>query len=154
MEGELLKTNHAQYLDYMEVIDSGIMEKVLTQTGEYDYEQYSAEDVKNALNKDALSFYDYAAILSPHAEDFLEELAARAKLETRKHFGNSVSLYTPLYISNYCENHCLYCGFNCRNKIKRGKLSREEIDNELKAISKTGLKEILLLTGESRRQSD
>jgi len=138
----------------MEVIESGIMEKVLSQTKAYDYEKYTAYDVKNALNKDVLTFYDYGALLSPAAENFLEETAKRSKIETRKHFGNSVSLYTPLYISNFCENHCTYCGFNCENNIVRGKLSVEEIDNELKAISKTGLKEILLLTGESRTQSN
>ena len=148
------KNDHMQYLDYMEVIDSGIMEKVLKQTKEYNYERYNGSDVKNALNKDVLTFYDYGAILSPAAESFLENIARRAKIETRKHFGNSVSLFTPLYISNFCCNCCSYCGFNFKNKISRGKLSREEIDNELQAISKTGLSEILLLTGESRTQSN
>ncbi|MCL1973111.1 MAG: 2-iminoacetate synthase ThiH [Endomicrobia bacterium] len=138
----------------MEVIDSGIMEKVLSRTGTYNYEKYTADDVKKALNKNVLTFYDYGALLSPAAENLLEEMARRSKIETRKHFGNSVTLYTPLYISNFCDNHCTYCGFNCKNEIARGKLSVEEIDNELKAISKTGLKEILLLTGESRTHSN
>ena len=148
------KNTHMQYLDYMEAIDSGIMEKVLRQTKEYNYGKYNAADVKNALNKDILTFYDYGAILSPPAENLLEEIARRSKIETRKHFGNSVSLFTPLYISNFCCNYCSYCGFNFKNKISRGKLSHEEIDNELQAISKTGLSEILLLTGESRTQSN
>ena len=148
-----LKTDHMQYLDYMEVIESGIMDKVIKQTEEYNYGKYSALDVKKAINKDSLTFYDFGALLSPAAENFLEDIARRAKVETRKNFGNSVSLYTPLYISNFCENHCIYCGFNCKNVISRGKLSEEEIDNELKAISKTGLREILLLTGESRKVS-
>jgi 2-iminoacetate synthase len=114
------------------------------------------EIVKKALKKDSdsLSFYDYGALLSPAGEDLLEDMARRSKLETRKHFGNSVSLYTPLYISNHCDNHCTYCGFNCENKINRGKLSLDEIDGELKAIAATGLEEILLLTGESRKKSD
>jgi len=142
------------YYDYMETIESDIMEKVLRQTDKYNYEKFSENDVKNALNKDVLSLYDYGAILSPAAQNFLEEIAQRAMAETRKHFGNAVSLYTPLYIANYCDNHCTYCGFNCTNNIIRGKLSLEEIDSELKAISKTGLKEILLLTGESRKLSD
>ena len=142
-----------QYLDYMEIIDSNIMDKTLSQTNAYNYADYNSSDVKNALNKDSLSFYDYGALLSPAAEDLLEEMARRAKLETRKHFGNSVSLYTPLYISNHCENYCKYCGFNRENKINRGKLSLDEIDGELKAIAETGLEEILLLTGESREQS-
>jgi len=138
----------------METIESAIMDKVLSLTGEYARKKYTAGDVKNALNKDGLTFHDYGALLSPAAEDFLEETARRAKAETRKHFGNSVGLYTPLYISNYCENHCAYCGFSRENKIKRGKLSLQEIDKELKAIAETGLEEILLLTGESRTHSD
>lgn len=143
-----------QYLGFMEIIESDIMEKVLKQADAYHYEKYNANDVKNAIKKDSLTFYDYGALLSPAAENLLEEIARQAKIETRKHFGNSVSLYTPLYISNYCENNCTYCGFNCKNKINRGKLSFDEIENELKAIAKTGLEEILLLTGESRAQSD
>ncbi|MCL2793151.1 MAG: 2-iminoacetate synthase ThiH [Spirochaetaceae bacterium] len=148
------KSDPMQHLDYMEAIESDIMDKVLERAKEYDYEKYNASNVRRALGKDFLTIEDYAAILSPAAEDFFEELAKQAQAETRRYFGNSVSLYTPLYISNYCENHCTYCGFNCTNKILRGKLSIEEIEKELKAIAATGLKEILLLTGESRKQSN
>jgi len=154
MPEQVVKSDTMQHLEYMEIIESDVMDKVLGRTKEYDYEKYQAADVRNALKKDALTIEDYAAILSPAAEDFFEELAKRAQKETRRYFGNSISLYTPLYISNYCENHCSYCGFNCKNKILRGKLSPKEIENELKAIAATGLKEILLLTGESRKQAD
>ncbi len=82
-------------------------------------------------------------------------MGKRAKLETHKHFGNSVYMFTPpLYIANYCENYCIYCGFNCHNKIKRAKLNAEEIEKEMQSIARTGLQEILLLTGESRSMSD
>jgi len=137
----------------MEVIESDLMQKVLNYADEINFDSYTERDVHNALNKDTLSFFDYGALLSLHAENLLEEIARRAKMETRKHFGNSVSLYTPLYISNFCENHCAYCGFNCENNIARGKLSIDEIENELKAIANTDLKEILLLTGEDRSRS-
>ena len=150
----IAKPDTMLYLDYMEAIDSDIINKVLEQMREYDYGKYNDADIKSAIRKDTLTIDDYAAILSPAAENFIEDLAKRAQLETRRFFGNSVSLYTPLYISNYCDNHCTYCGFNYTNKIVRGKLSIEEIENELKAIAATGLKEILLLTGESRKQSD
>lgn len=53
-------------------------------------------------------------------------------------------MFTPLYIANYCENYCIYCGFNCYNKIRRAKLSEEEIKKEMQEIAKTGLQEILL----------
>ena len=63
-------------------------------------------------------------------------------------------MFTPLYIANYCENYCIYCGFNCHNKIKRAKLDEAGIEKEMQAIAKTGLKEILILTGESKKMSD
>ncbi len=63
-------------------------------------------------------------------------------------------MFTPIYIANYCENYCIYCGFNCHNKINRAKLNEQEIEKEMKAISETGLQEILILTGESRTKSD
>src|SRR5699024_6713779 len=97
---------------------------------------------------------DYKALLSPAALPFLEEMAARAQDETRRHFGNRVYRFTPLYISNYCENYCIYCGFNCHNKIKRAKLDQAGIEKEMEAIAKTGPEEILILTGESRKASD
>ena len=81
-------------------------------------------------------------------------MARRAQAETRRHFGNSIYMFTPLYIANYCENYCIYCGFNCHNKIHRAKLSQEEIEREMKTIAGTGLEEILILTGESPKMSD
>lgn len=145
--------NPMEYMDGMEVIDSDIMDKVLNKIADFNYLQFTDQDVKRALQKEQLTIDDYAAILSPAALPYLEDMARKAMLETRKHFGNSVYMFTPLYIANYCENQCVYCGFNCKNKIRRGKLSIEELANELKAIAATGLKEILILTGESRRQS-
>ncbi len=142
-----------QYLDGMQIISHDIMNKVDALYNNYDYNIYTRENVISALDKDCLSLDDYAALLSPAAGEFLEQMAARAKEETFKHFGNSVSVYTPLYIANYCESHCVYCGFNCMNKIHRAMLTEQEIDNELKAIAKQGFKEILLLTGESRKKS-
>ncbi|MDD2233759.1 MAG: 2-iminoacetate synthase ThiH [Desulfitobacteriaceae bacterium] len=142
-----------EHLEGMEVIDSDLMDKVLTLTQKYDYSQFTGKDVENALAAEVLTIADFAAILAPAAFSHLESMAQKAKYETRQHFGNSVSIFTPLYISNYCENNCVYCGFNCQNKILRGKLTVDEIDNELKTIAKTGLKEILILTGESRDMS-
>ena len=62
-------------------------------------------------------------------------------------------MFTPLYIANYCDNYCIYCGFNCHNKIHRAKLNMEEIEKEMQAIAETGLEEILILTGESEKMS-
>ena len=142
-----------EYMEGMEKSDHSIMNKVLKMTDEYDYRRYNAIDVKNVLNKETLGAEDLAVLLSPSAEPLLEKMARRAKIETAKHFGNTVCMFTPLYIANYCENYCVYCGFNCSNKIRRGKLSIDEIESEYKTISVTGLREILLLTGESKSAS-
>ncbi len=143
-----------QYMDGMEVIGSDMLDEVISAMNAYDYESYSERDVKEALSKDVLTPKDFGALLSPAAAPFLEEIAQRAMNETRKHFGNSIAMFTPLYIANYCENYCVYCGFNCHNKIRRARLTEEEIEREMAEISKTGLEEILILTGESRKMSD
>ena len=148
------RMDHMAYLPDMEVISSDLMEQVITKMNAYDYNLYTAADVEQALSREVLREQDFAALLSPAAEGYIEEMAQRARTETRKHFGNSVYMFTPLYISNYCENYCVYCGFNCHNRIHRAKLNYDEIKEEMKAIAATGLEEILLLTGESRKMSD
>lgn len=148
------RTNHMEYMEGMEVLESDVMDKVVSAMNQYDYEKYTAADVRLALQHDIRTPDDFAALLSPAAEHFLEEMARLAQAETRKHFGNSVYMFTPIYISNYCENYCIYCGFNCHNKINRAKLTYEEIDKEMAAIAATGLEEILILVGESRAKSD
>lgn len=148
------RQNHMEYLPGMEIIDSDVCEKVMSQMNSYDYSQYTAKDVKAALEHDSCSIEDLKALLSPAAEPFLEQMAQRAKIETSKHFGNTVYLFTPLYIANYCENYCVYCGFNCYNHINRMKLTMEQIEKEMKIIADSGMEEILILTGESRSMSD
>ena len=148
------RIDHMTYLPGMEEIQSDIMEQVVTSMNNYDYNRYTEADVRRALNADNRTPEDFAALLSPAALPLLEEIAQKAQQETRKHFGNSVYMFTPLYIANYCENYCIYCGFNCHNKINRARLSEEQIEMEMAAIAKTGLQEILILTGESRKKSD
>ena len=148
------RTDYMKYLDDMEIIDSDIKDKVLKAMDEYDYDSYTAADVERALSKDTCNIEDFKALLSPAAAPYLEQMARKAENETKKHFGNTVYIFTPIYIANYCQNYCIYCGFNCYNKIRRAKLSEEEIEKEMQEIAKTGLQEILLLTGESRKMSD
>lgn len=145
--------NIMDYAPEMERIDSDIMDKTLHYRDGYDYTKYTAHEVQKALASEVIGLDEYAAMLSPAADSFLEQMAVRAQAETRKHFGNTVTLFTPLYIANYCENECVYCGFNCKNKIHRARLNYDEIDVELRKIADSGLKEILLLTGESRKMS-
>ena len=147
------RTNHMQYLPDMEVIDSDILDKVVANMNSYDYDSYTAQDVQAALSHEHITPQDFRALLSPAALPFIEQIAQRAQKETRKHFGNSIYMFTPIYIANYCENYCIYCGFNCHNKIRRAQLNYDEIDKEMAAIAKSGLQEILILTGESRKKS-
>lgn len=142
------------YLPGMEVLESGIQKQVIDSMNAYDYTRYTADDVRRALVRDIRTPEDFAALLSPAALPFLEEMAQCAQRETRKHFGNGIHMFTPVYIANYCENFCIYCGFNCHNKINRARLSEEEIDREMRAVAKSGLQEVLILTGESRAKSD
>lgn len=148
------RIDHMKYLEGMEEIDSDILDRVISSMNSFDADNFTRADVKEALSKENISPRDFQALLSPAAEEFLEDMAIRAQKETRKHFGNSIYMFTPLYISNYCENYCIYCGFNSHNKIKRSKLNFEQIEQEMKAIAQTGLQEILILTGESRKFSD
>ncbi|MCH5279664.1 MAG: 2-iminoacetate synthase ThiH [Christensenellaceae bacterium] len=148
------RTNHMEYLSGMERIESDVCARVLEQMNSFDYNKYTARDVEKALEHDTCSIEDFKALLSPTAEPYLERMAQRARLETSKHFGNTVYLFTPLYIANYCENYCVYCGFNCYNHISRMKLTMEQIEHEMKVIAASGMEEILILTGESRSQSD
>ena len=148
------QTNHMEYQPGMDNIGSEVQDEVISRMNAYDADAYTAADVLRALRKDILSPEDFGALLSPAALPFLEQMAQRAQAETRKHFGNSVQMFTPLYIANYCENYCIYCGFNCYNNIRRKKLTFEEIEHEMQVIAKTGMEEILILTGESRAYSD
>ena len=148
------RTNHMEYMSGMEQIKSDVRERVMAQVDAYDYDKYTVRDVRAALEHEQCSIEDLKALLSPAAEPFLEQMAQKARTETRKHFGNTVYLFTPLYIANYCENYCVYCGFNCYNHINRMRLTPEQIEHEMQVIADSGMEEILILTGESRGMSD
>ena len=147
------RKDHMEYLPGMEIIESDVCGKVMTQMEQYEADLYTAKDVRAALEHETCTIEDFKALISPAAEPFLEQMAERARRETSKHFGNTVYLFTPLYIANYCENYCVYCGFNCYNHINRMKLPMEQIEKEMKVIADSGMEEILILTGESRGQS-
>ena len=107
-------------------------------------------DVRRALGKTLLGPEDFLALMSPAALPLLEEIARKASRLTEQNFGRTIQLFTPLYLSNYCTNHCVYCGFNAKNKIPRTQLTLKQLEEEAKAIASTGLKHLLILTGESR----
>ncbi len=147
------RTDPMEYMEGMERISSDIMEKVLDQMRGYEPQEYTDADVCRALMHETCTVDDLKALLSPAALPHLEEMAARAKQETGRHFGNTVYLFTPLYIANYCENYCVYCGFNRYNDILRKRLTMEEMEHEMRIIADSGMEEILILTGESPKMS-
>jgi 2-iminoacetate synthase len=117
------------------------------------FENVTEEDVEHVLAKEVLGELDLLSLLSKQALLYLEPLANRARQVTIANFGKVISLYAPLYLSNYCDNDCLYCGFKSSNIIQRRKLSLDEVRLEAKNISGNGIKHILILTGESRKES-
>ncbi len=107
-------------------------------------------DVRRALAKERLSIDDFMALISPAAEPYLEEMAARSQAITQRRFGKVMSLYIPMYITNSCANACVYCGFNCHNDFERVILTSEQIKAECEAIKQLGpFENILLVTGEN-----
>ncbi len=147
------RTDVMAFLPGMERIESDVRAKVVAQMDAFDARAYTAGHVEDALARETCSVEDFKALLSPAAEPFLEAMARRARRETGRRFGNTVYFFTPLYIANYCENYCVYCGFNRYNSIRRGKLGMAQIEKEMQIIAGSGMEEILLLTGESRAQS-
>ena len=127
---------------------------VIEKYKDFNIEEYfkgvTDEMVLSSIKKEDLTPKDFMNLLSPAASRHLEIMARRANKLTVQHFGRTISLYAPLYISNYCTNHCTYCGFSVKNKINRVQLTLEEIDTEAREMAKTGLKHILLLTGEAK----
>lgn len=110
--------------------------------------------VERALAAPAPGLEELAALLSPAAAGYLEQMAQKARLLTRKHFGRTIELYIPLYISNLCCSGCDYCGFAADRPVERRKLSPAEIEQEIAALARQGFDEVLLLTGERSGEED
>lgn len=110
-------------------------------------------DIDRALSREERDAHDLCALLSPHAAARLEPIAREAQRLTRWHFGRTISMYVPLYISNVCGADCTYCGYAVRsgNKEKRRTLTSDEIRVECEALAAQGFQSVLLLTGEARR---
>jgi 2-iminoacetate synthase len=112
-------------------------------------EAKTATDVQRALAAEQLSNDDYMALLSPAAENFLEEMAQKAHAITLRRFGRTIQLYAPIYLSNECHNGCLYCGFSINNPFSRRTLNLDEIEKEGRILHDQGFRHVLLLTGEA-----
>ncbi|MBD3426796.1 MAG: 2-iminoacetate synthase ThiH [Candidatus Omnitrophica bacterium] len=130
---------------------------ILKEYSQFDLESaFTAADESGlcgALGGERVGEKGLIALLSPYAAAHLERIAQKAHRITLKHFGRTIQLYTPIYVSNYCQNRCLYCGFNSSSDIPRKKLTLIQVEKEASFISSTGLRHVLLLTGGSRKES-
>ncbi|MBU0991001.1 MAG: 2-iminoacetate synthase ThiH [Proteobacteria bacterium] len=126
---------------------------ILKQYESFDMDRFlegvNDKDVRHVLQKTRLTDLDFLILLSGKAEDYLEEMANKAHQLTVQNFGRVIQFYTPMYLSNFCNNQCAYCGFNTTNTIERKQLTLDEVKREAEAISQTGLKHILVLTGDA-----
>ncbi len=116
------------------------------------FEAIKANDVERALSEPvgSYSLQKLLALISPAAEDYLEEMTQSAHTLTVQRFGRTIKLYAPLYLSNYCTNSCRYCGFNRENKFERTRLSIDEAVEEADIIASEGFRDILLVSSEDR----
>ncbi len=131
-------------MNFIEIFESNDWEEIKTSI----YSKTS-RDVESALSASKIGLEEFKALISPAAEPYLEQLAARANQLTQKRFGKTIQLYAPMYLSNECNNICTYCGFSLDNKVKRKTLSDKEIIQEVEAIKAHGFNHILLVTGEA-----
>ena len=113
----------------------------------------TAEDVQRQLSSPAGKFSPdrLAALISPAAEPYLEQMARQARQLTIQRFGRTIQLYAPLYVSNVCVNSCQYCGYNAQTELKRTQLSIEQALADADVIASEGFRHILLVSGEDRQ---
>lgn len=105
--------------------------------------------VRAALRKEHLGIEDFMALVSPAAEPFLEEMARLSHRYTLERFGKTISMYIPMYVSNACTNHCVYCGFNHSNPLERVTLTMDQVKAECEAIRRLGpFENLLIVSGE------
>lgn len=110
---------------------------------------FTEREVKRALSGESFDREGFLALLSPAARPFLETMAVKAREISLRNFGRTLQLFTPMYLSNFCTNGCVYCGFGCKNAIPRKQLSMAEVEKEASLIAATGLRHILILTGDA-----
>ena len=141
------------YFPGMDIIDSDIEEKIETIYNEVKNREVDKASISASLQAESISYQDFYNILKIDPNEYLEIMAEKAYDKRIRYFGKNVSLFSPIYIANYCENSCKYCGFRAQSDIKRAKLTYEEIEAEMKALAATGIEDVLILTGESAKFS-
>ncbi len=122
----------------------------------YDWDATSAAiasktsaDVERALASAHPTTDDFMALVSPAAATYLERMAQLSHKYTLERFGKTISMYIPMYVSNACTNHCVYCGFNHNNPLARVTLTQTQVKTECEAIRRMGpFENLLIVSGE------
>lgn len=109
--------------------------------------------LKKAENFKGLDLVEAAILINCQDEDLIRKIKESAYKVKLKIYGNRIVLFAPLYVSNFCVNDCEYCGFHCRNKSPRKKLTLEEIRNQVEILEEMGHKRLLLEFGEDPKEN-
>ncbi|MFH1729339.1 MAG: 2-iminoacetate synthase ThiH [Pseudomonadota bacterium] len=112
------------------------------------------KNVENVLFNEEYNISDLLTLLSITEDKHLDILLQKSEAITRQRFGKKISIYAPLYISNYCNNQCVYCGFNKTVKTERINLSIEQIVQEAKYLRNKGIRQLLIVSGEAVNSID
>lgn len=128
-------------------IDEPMIHRLLKDTACFSKQEIRAIITKAKAAK-GLTPGEAAALIQLEDEELLEEMFATALEIKQKIYGKRLVLFAPLYLSNYCVNSCVYCGYRCPNKTARKKLTMEEIREEVKALEELGHKRLMLDMGE------
>ena len=136
------KTGVVDYISEQKI--NSILDKA-TRPGEKDVEAV----IERALELEGLTPEQAACLLMTRDEEMIDKILGAARTVKEKIYGKRLVMFAPLYFANECDNNCLYCAFRCDNdKIRRKKLSPEEIAAETAALEREGHKRLLVLTGE------
>lgn len=134
---------------FADIIDRYDWEETLRLVKEATHEDVIRVLAKAERNRRPLTPEEFAILISDAADASLERMAALSRHFTRERFGNTISMYIPMYVSNACTNKCVYCGFNHDNPFERTTLTMSQVEDECKAIKKLGpFENLLLVSGE------
>lgn len=128
-------------------IDQEYIEKLLEESKITDYKEID-RILDKASNKEGLTHKEVASLLQIKDENQKKRLYEIAGELKKSIYGNRIVVFAPLYVSDYCVNNCTYCGYKRDNKFPRKKLTREQIQNEVKLLEKMGHKRLALELGE------
>lgn len=121
--------------------------KILEETKNPSNEQIK-EVLNRAKNREGLDYKDIAILLQAEDEKDLKEIYSLAGEIKKDIYGKRVVVFAPLYVSDYCVNNCVYCGYKRDNKFNRRRLTMDEVAQEVKILEQMGHKRLALELGE------